>query len=65
MIDEGTEFTIAEVGANLVIALAEQLAGWGRTVEVLSPPELRSELARIGAELSDTYSEHTPTAGEQ
>ena len=65
VIDEGTESTIAEVGANLVIALAEQLAGWGRTVEVLSPPELRSELARIGAELSDTYSEHTPTAGEQ
>lgn len=55
VIDEGTEHTIAEVGANLVVALAEQLAGWGRTVEVLSPPELQSELARIGSELSDLY----------
>jgi predicted DNA-binding transcriptional regulator YafY len=65
VIDEGTESTIAEVGANLVVALAEQLAGWGRTLEVLSPPELRSELARIGAELSDAYREHAPTTDER
>lgn len=51
------EFTIAEVRANLVIALAEQLAGWGRQIEVLEPPELRRELARIGAELSSLYSD--------
>ncbi|MGC2941914.1 MULTISPECIES: helix-turn-helix transcriptional regulator [unclassified Brevibacterium] len=65
VIDHGTESTTAEVGANLVIALAEQLAGWGRTVEVLSPRELRSELSRIGAELSDLYAEHTATTGER
>ena len=51
VVTEHTDFTVAEVRANLIVALAEQLAGWGRTVEVLSPPELRRELARIGAEL--------------
>lgn len=65
IVDEGTESTVAEVGANLVIALAEQLAGWGRSVEVISPPELRSELARIGAELSVLYSDHAVTTGER
>ncbi|MCI4010448.1 WYL domain-containing protein [Brevibacterium sp. ZH18] len=50
------DFTVAEVRANLNIALAEQLAGWGRQVEVLEPPELRRELARIGTELSSMYS---------
>ncbi|NJC23562.1 putative DNA-binding transcriptional regulator YafY [Arthrobacter pigmenti] len=47
--DEG-RLTV-EVRANLVVALAEQLAGWGKQVEVLAPPALRVELARIGAEL--------------
>ena len=51
VVTEDSDFTIAEVRAHLIVALAEQLAGWGRTVEVLSPPELRRELARIGAEL--------------
>lgn len=45
------------VRANLIIALAEQLAGWGRQIEVLEPPELRRELARIGAELASMYSD--------
>lgn len=44
-----------EVRAHLVRGLAEQLAGWGRQVEVLDPPELRTELARIGAELVQSY----------
>ena len=43
------------VGANLVVALAEQLAGWGAQVEVVEPPELRAELGRIGAELTRAY----------
>ncbi|WP_240372704.1 helix-turn-helix transcriptional regulator [Brevibacterium zhoupengii] len=51
------EFTVAEVRANLIIALAEQLAGWGQQIEVLEPSELRRELARIGAELSWMYSD--------
>lgn len=46
---------IAEVRANLIVALAEQLAGWGRQIEVLEPPEVRRELGRIGAELSALY----------
>ncbi|MCD1285561.1 helix-turn-helix transcriptional regulator [Brevibacterium sp. GP-SGM9] len=60
VVEESSEFTIAEVQANLVVALAEQLAGWGRTIEVLSPPELRHELARIGAELVE-YNDHAST----
>lgn len=55
VVTEGDDTVIATVGANLVAALAEQLAGWGRTVEVLDPPELRTELARIGAELVAAY----------
>ncbi|MGW0392938.1 helix-turn-helix transcriptional regulator [Streptomyces sp. NPDC003042] len=36
-------------------ALAAHLSGFGRAVEVLEPPEVRQELARIGAELSAVY----------
>jgi predicted DNA-binding transcriptional regulator YafY len=39
------------VAAHLVRGLAEQLAGFGADVEVLDHPGVRSELARIGAEL--------------
>lgn len=35
--------------------LAYELAGFGQSVEVLSPPELRDELAKFGAELVSTY----------
>ena len=44
--------------------LAAELAGFGRTVEVLRPPEVREELARVGAELTGRYGsprvEHRP-----
>jgi predicted DNA-binding transcriptional regulator YafY len=36
-------------------SIAEQLAGWGKAVEVLEPEEVRDELARIGAELVRSY----------
>jgi predicted DNA-binding transcriptional regulator YafY len=36
-------------------SIAEQLAGWGKDVEVLEPEAVRAELARIGAELVRTY----------
>lgn len=49
--------TLAEVRANLVVALAEQLAGWGNRIDVLGPPEVQRELARIGAELAARYAE--------
>ncbi len=35
--------------------LAQQLAGWGASIEVLDPQDVRAELARIGAELLDRY----------
>ena len=43
--------TVVEVRAHLLVGLAEQLAGWGSRVEVISPPALREELRRIGREL--------------
>ncbi|MET9025504.1 WYL domain-containing protein [Nocardia sp. NPDC004168] len=35
--------------------LAQQLAGWGASIEVLDPPEVRAELAGLGAELVERY----------
>ncbi|WP_063126067.1 helix-turn-helix transcriptional regulator [Nocardia fusca] len=36
-------------------AIAEQLAGWGATVEVVEPDSVRRELAALGAELVERY----------
>jgi len=35
--------------------IAQELAGWGAAIEVLEPPEVRAELARIAAELAAQY----------
>lgn len=43
------------VGAPTALDLARTLAGWGAAVQVLGPPEVRAELARIGAELAAAY----------
>ena len=43
------------VASHMARSIAEQLAGWGNAVEVLEPEEVRSELARIGAELVRRY----------
>ena len=43
------------VASHMARSIAEQLAGWGNAVEVLEPVEVRSELARIGAELVRRY----------
>lgn len=49
---ESTEdWCLLEVRAHLLVALAEQLAGWGGRIQVVSPDALRGELARIGWEL--------------
>ena len=40
-----------EIRAHRVVSLAEQLAGWGNRINVVSPAELREELHRIGTEL--------------
>jgi predicted DNA-binding transcriptional regulator YafY len=45
----------ARVAAQSSTAVAEQLAGWATMVEVVEPPEVVSELARIGAELVARY----------
>lgn len=42
---------IVEVRAHLLIGLAEQLAGWGNRIDIITPAELRTELHRIGTEL--------------
>ena len=42
-----------------VPALAAEIAGFGRVVEVLEPPELRDRLAEVGAELLERYSPAT------
>ncbi|SOD97249.1 helix-turn-helix transcriptional regulator [Blastococcus haudaquaticus] len=43
------------LGAPTALDIARTLAGWGTGVEVLEPSAVRSELARIGAELSARY----------
>jgi predicted DNA-binding transcriptional regulator YafY len=43
------------VGAPTPLDLARDLAGWGAMIEVLDPPEVRAQLARLGAELVERY----------
>lgn len=43
------------VAAPTPLDIARNLAGWGAMVEVLEPPAVRTELARIGAELAARY----------
>jgi predicted DNA-binding transcriptional regulator YafY len=43
------------VAAHTPVSIAEQLAGWGSAVEVVDPPAVRAELARIGGELTARY----------
>ncbi len=51
------------VAAHTARSVAEQLAGWGAMVEVTGPPEVRVELARIGAELLAAYRSDAPIPG--
>lgn len=43
------------VAAPMAISIAEKLAGWGGTVEVLEPDSVQIELARLGSELVARY----------
>ncbi|GIF23662.1 putative DNA-binding transcriptional regulator YafY [Actinoplanes tereljensis] len=45
----------ARVAAPTPRDIARTLSGWGATIEVLNPPEVREELARIGTELAHLY----------
>lgn len=47
--------TRLRLGAPTPLDIARNLAGWGGTVEVLSPESVQAELARIGAELTTRY----------
>ena len=44
-----------EVDGSHPMALAGELAGWGRRLEILGPPEVRAELARLAGELDGLY----------
>jgi predicted DNA-binding transcriptional regulator YafY len=43
------------VAAPTATMIAQQLAGWGATVEVEEPESVQAELARMGAELVERY----------
>jgi predicted DNA-binding transcriptional regulator YafY len=43
------------VAGPMPLSIAEQLAGWGSTLEVLEPEAVRNELARLGRELVERY----------
>lgn len=43
------------LAAPTALDIARNLAGWGAAVEVLEPESVRSELARIGADLAGLY----------
>ncbi|HEY0454647.1 helix-turn-helix transcriptional regulator [Actinophytocola sp.] len=43
------------LAAHTPLSIAERIAGWGTTVEVIESAPVRTELARIGAELAARY----------
>lgn len=53
--DQDAERITVTVAAHMARSIAEQVAGWGAMIEVVDPPEVRAELARIGAELVAAY----------
>ncbi len=47
----------AQMFAAQPLWIAERLAGWGRQIEVVGPPEVRSELVRLARELLDQHAD--------
>jgi hypothetical protein len=43
------------LGAPTPLDIARHLAGWGTLIDLVDPPSVQAELARIGAELSARY----------
>lgn len=43
------------VTAPTPLMIAQHLAGWGGSIEVVDPPSVQAELARLGRELADRY----------
>ena len=48
-------YVLIELAAAMPQMIAEQLAGWGAQVDVISPDVVRERLGRIGAELAARY----------
>lgn len=48
-------YVLIELAAAMPEMIAEQLAGWGTQLEVISPDVVRKHLGRIGAELAERY----------
>jgi predicted DNA-binding transcriptional regulator YafY len=48
------------VAAPVPLMIAQHLAGWGDAIEVVEPPSVKAELARIGAELTARYAPLQP-----
>src|SRR5262249_8140207 len=57
-VDRDDGWVRVRVGAPTSLDIARTLAGWGAQVEVVDPPSLQVELARIGAELATRYTQH-------
>lgn len=45
------------VAAPMALSIAETLAGWGATLEVLEPDSVKAELVRLGSELVIRYAQ--------
>ncbi|TCO28524.1 putative DNA-binding transcriptional regulator YafY [Kribbella steppae] len=45
-----------KVTAPTPLMIAQHLAGWGGSIEVIDPPSVQAELARLGRELAARYS---------
>ncbi|MGX7673151.1 helix-turn-helix transcriptional regulator [Plantactinospora sp. DSM 117369] len=54
--EQGDGRARVRLAAPTALDIARHLAGWGALVEVLEPPSVRAELARIGTELAARYS---------
>jgi predicted DNA-binding transcriptional regulator YafY len=54
---DGTEGdrTRLKITAPTPLMIAQELAGWGGSIDVLGPPSVQAELARLGRELTQRY----------
>ena len=51
VIEKADDVNVVEVGGRSTGAIARELAGWGDTIEVVEPADVRQELVRIGEAL--------------
>jgi hypothetical protein len=58
--DLGDGRTRVRLGAPTPLDIARHLAGWGSMLDVVEPPAVLDELARIGAELAAAYGSPEP-----